>query len=48
MEGNTAAGKLLGGNYTFESKAGVAIVAKAIGALADSDDLVGVITYIVD
>ena len=44
----TAAGKLLGGNYIFESKGGVEIVAKAIGALADDDDLVGVITYIVD
>ena len=48
MEGNTAAGKLLGGIYIFESKKGVEIVAKAIGALADDDDLVGVITYIVD
>jgi len=47
MEGNTAAGKLLGGNYIFESKKGV-IVAKAVGALADDDDLVGTITYIVD
>jgi len=35
-------------NYIFESKGGVEIVAKAIGALADDDDLVGVITYIVD
>ena len=48
MEGNTAAGKLLGGNYTFESQSGVIITAKAIGALADGDDLAGVITYIVD
>ena len=48
MEGNTAAGKLLGGNYTFTSDDGVIITAKAIGALADGDDLVGVITYILD
>ena len=48
MEGNTASGKLLGGNYTFESRDGVIITAKAIGALADGDDLAGVITYIVD
>jgi hypothetical protein len=48
MEGNTAATKLLGGNATFSSKEGVVITAKSIGALADDDDLAGVITYIVD
>ena len=48
MESNIAAGKLLGGNYTFESKTGVIITAKAIAALAASDDLAGVITYVVD
>jgi hypothetical protein len=48
MQGNTAATKLLGGNHTFTSKAGVVITVKAIGALADGDDLAGVITYIVD
>ena len=48
MEGNTAATKLLGGNHTFQSRDGVIITAKAIGALADGDDLAGVITYVVD
>lgn len=48
MEGNTAATKLLGGNHTFESQGGVVIVAKAISAMVDDDDLAGVITYIVD
>ena len=48
MEGNTAATKLLGGNATFSSRDGVVITAKSIGALADDDDLAGVITYIVD
>ena len=48
MEGNTAATKLLGGNHTFESRDGVVINALATAALADGDDLSGVITYIVD
>jgi hypothetical protein len=39
---------LLGGNATFSSKEGVVITAKSIGALANDDDLAGVITYIVD
>ena len=48
MESNIAAGKLKGGNYTFNSNDGVVITAKAIGALADGDDLAGVITYVID
>ena len=48
MEGNTAAGKLKGGTYLFESKDGVVINALAIAALADGDDLVGYITYVID
>ena len=48
MEGNTAATKLLGGNHTFSSNDGVVITVKSIAALADGDDLCGVITYIVD
>ena len=48
MEGNTAAGKLKGGNYTFESRDGVEITALAIAALADGDDLCGYITYVID
>ena len=48
MEGNTAAGKLKGGNYTFESRDGVIIKALAIAALADGDDLCGYITYVID
>ena len=48
MEGNTAATKLLGGNHTFHSRDGVVITVKSIAALANSDDLSGVITYIVD
>ena len=48
MEGNTAATKLLGGNHTFSSNDGVVITVKSIAALADGDDLCGVITHIVD
>ena len=48
MEGNTAAGKLKGGTYTFESRDGVLIQALAIAALADGDDLCGYITYVID
>ena len=48
MEGNTAAGKLKGGNYTFESRDGVIIKALAIAALVDGDDLCGYITYVID
>ena len=48
MESNTAAGKLKGGNYTFESRDGVEITALAIAALADGDDLCGYITYVID
>jgi len=48
MEGNTAAGKLKGGTYTFESRDGVEITALAIAALADGDDLCGYITYVID
>ena len=48
MEGNTAATKLLGGNHTFDSQNGITIVMKAVGALANDDDLAGTITYIVD
>ena len=48
MESNTAAGKLKGGNYTFESRDGVIIKALAIAALVDGDDLCGYITYVID
>ena len=48
MESNTAAGKLKGGNYTFESRDGVVIQALAIAALVDGDDLCGYITYVID
>ena len=48
MESNIAAGKLLGGTYTFNSNNGVVITAKAIAALADGDDLCGYITYVID
>ena len=48
MESNTAAGKLKGGNYTFESRDGVEITALAIAALVDGDDLCGYITYVID
>jgi len=48
MEGNTAAGKLKGGTYTFESRDGVEITALAISALVDGDDLCGYITYVID
>ena len=48
MESNIAAGKLKGGNYTFESRDGVEITALAIAALVDGDDLNGYITYVVD
>ena len=48
MEGNTAAGKLKGGTYTFESRDGVEITALAIAALVDGDDLCGYITYVID
>ena len=48
MESNTAAGKLKGGNYTFESRDGVIIQALAIAALVDGDDLCGYITYVID
>ena len=48
MESNIAAGKLKGGNYTFESRDGVEITALAIAALVDGDDLCGYITYVID
>jgi len=48
MESNIAAGKLLGGTYTFESRDGVEITALAISALVDGDDLCGYITYVID
>ena len=48
MESNIAAGKLKGGNYTFESRDGVEITALAIAALVDGDDLNGYITYVID
>ena len=48
MEGNTAATKLLGGNHTFSSNDGVIITIKSIAALADDDDVDGVITYVLD
>ena len=47
MEGNTAATKLLGGNHTFSSKDGVIIQITSVAALADDDDVDGVISYIV-
>ena len=47
MEGNTAAQKLLGGNHKFDSNDGVVIQIKSIAALANDDDVAGVITYIV-
>ena len=47
MEGNTAAQKLLGGNHKFNSNDGVIIQIKSIAALANDDDVAGVITYIV-
>ena len=47
MEGNTAATKLLGGNHKFDSNDGVIIEIKSVAALANSDDVAGVITYIV-
>ena len=47
MEGNTAATKLLGGNHTFSSKDGVVIQITSVAALADDDDVDGVISYIV-
>ena len=48
MEGNTAAQKLLGGNHKFNSKDGVIIQIKSIAALANDDDVDGVITYVLD
>ena len=48
MEGNTAATKLLGGNHKFDSKDGVVIQIKSIQALANDDDVDGVITYVLD
>ena len=48
MEGNTAAQKLLGGNHKFNSKDGVVIQIKSIAALANDDDVDGVITYVLD
>ena len=47
MEGNTAATKLLGGNHKFDSNDGVIIEIKSVAALANDDDVAGVITYIV-
>tara|TARA_R110000751_G_scaffold208121_1_gene311858 strand:- start:456 stop:947 length:492 start_codon:yes stop_codon:yes gene_type:complete len=47
MEGNTAATKLLGGNHTFTSNDGVIIQVTSVAALADDDDVDGVISYIV-
>ena len=48
MEGNTAATKLLGGNHSFSSRDGVVIQIKSIQALANDDDVDGVITYVLD
>jgi len=48
VESALAAEKATGGTHVFESKDGVVIVAKAIAALVDGDDLVGYITYVVD
>ena len=48
MESALAAEKATGGTHLFESRDGVTIVAKAIAALADGDDLVGYITYVID
>ena len=47
MEGNTAATKLLGGNHKFDSNDGVTIQITSVAALANSDDVDGVITYVV-
>ena len=47
MEGNTAAQKLLGGNHKFDSNDGVIIEITSVAALANDDDVAGVITYIV-
>ena len=47
MEGNTAATKLLGGNHTFTSNDGVISQITSVAALADDDDVDGVISYIV-
>ena len=48
MEGGLAATKALGGTYVFESKDGVVLRATSTTAIADGDDLIGWIVYIVD
>ena len=48
MESALAAEKATGGTHLFESRDGVTIVAKAISALVNGDDLVGYITYVID
>tara|TARA_A100000172_G_C3042386_1_gene111003 strand:- start:977 stop:1468 length:492 start_codon:yes stop_codon:yes gene_type:complete len=48
MSGALATVKAAGGTYTFTSRDGVVIAAKAIGALADGDDIAGYIQYVVD
>jgi len=48
VESALAAEKATGGTHLFESRDGVVIVAKAIAALVDGDDLVGYITYVID
>ena len=48
LESALAAEKATGGTHLFESKDGVTIVAKAIAAMVDGDDLVGYISYVID
>jgi hypothetical protein len=48
MSGALAGVKALGGTYTFNSKDGVIIDAKAIAALVSGDDIAGYLLYVVD
>ena len=48
MEGGLAATKAPGGTHVFESKDGVVLRATSSTAIADGDDLIGWIVYIVD
>jgi len=48
MEGALAATKATGGTHVFESKDGVVLRATSTTAIADGDDLIGWIVYIVD
>ena len=48
MSGALAGIKALGGTYTFNSKDGVIIDAKAISALVSGDDIAGYLLYVVD